>query len=97
MLRGGKVKSTPSPRAKTGVWQYKKFLLKDVSLSYKGDQKRLLQNGSHLYQGVRNDFWKQEMELSKQEIKLFLIFPGLCSKMFFCKMLPNSVTVGSSS
>ena len=29
------------------------------------------------------------MELSKQEIKLFLLFPDLCSKNFFYKKLPT--------
>ena len=30
-------------------------------------------------------FWKQEMELSKKEMELFLQFPDLQSKKFFYK------------
>ena len=37
-------------------------------------------------QGVQNYFSKQEMELSKQEMELFLPLPGLWSKNFFYKM-----------
>ena len=38
-----------------------------------------------------NEFkaWKQEMELSKQEMELFLLFPNLKSKNFFYKMFLN--------
>ena len=35
-------------------------------------KKLLLQNVSHLFQGFQNWFPKQEMELSKQEIELFI-------------------------
>ena len=38
---------------------------------------------SHLFQGVQNQFSKQEMELSKQEMESFLPLPGLWSKNFF--------------
>ena len=37
-------------------------------------------------QGVRNRFQKQEMELLKQEIELFLLLRGLQSKNFFDKV-----------
>ena len=40
-------------------------------------KKLILQNVSHLVQGVQNLFSKQEMELSKQEMELFLPFPDL--------------------
>ena len=36
-----------------------------------------LQNVPYLYQGVQNNFLKEEMELSRQERKLFLPLPGL--------------------
>ena len=36
-----------------------------------------LKNVSHLFQGAQNEIWKQEMELSKQEMELFLSLPGL--------------------
>ena len=35
----------------------------------------LSQNVSNFNQWVENWFWKQEMELSKQEMELFLLFP----------------------
>ena len=47
------------------------------------DQKLLIQDVSHFYQGVWDCFSKQEMELSKQEMELFIPFPGLWSKNFF--------------
>ena len=37
-------------------------------------------------QGVRNQFQKQEMELFKQEMELFLLFRGLQSKNFLNKV-----------
>ena len=40
-------------------------------------KKLLLQNVSNFYQRVQNGFWKQEMELSKQEMELFLLYPDL--------------------
>ena len=40
-------------------------------------KKLILQNVSYLFQGVQNQFPKQEMELSKQEMELFLPLPGL--------------------
>ena len=46
-------------------------------------KKLLLQNVFHSNQGVQNWFSKQEMELSKQEMELFIPFPGLWSKNFF--------------
>ena len=46
----------------------------------------LLQNVSHLVQGVENWFLKREMKLSKKEMEFFIPFPGLLSKKFFCKM-----------
>ena len=46
-------------------------------------KKLLLHNVSHLVQGLQNWFSKQEMELSKQEMELFIPFPGLWSKIFF--------------
>ena len=49
-------------------------------------KKLLLHNVTHLIQGVQKWFLKQEMELSKQEMELFLPLPGLWSKNFFYKM-----------
>ena len=46
----------------------------------------LLQNIFHLFQGAQNWFSKQEMELFKQEMEIFLPLPGLWSKNFFYKM-----------
>ena len=40
-------------------------------------KKLLLQNVSQLYKGVSNWISKQEIELSKQEMELFIPFPGL--------------------
>ena len=40
-------------------------------------KKLLLQHLLHINQGVQNWFSKQEMELSKQEMELFLPLPGL--------------------
>ena len=37
-------------------------------------RKLLLQNVSHFYQGVRIQFFKQEMEIFKQDMDLFLHF-----------------------
>ena len=46
-------------------------------------KKLLLQHLLHINQGVQNLFSKREMELSKQEMELFLPIPGLWSKNFF--------------
>ena len=43
-------------------------------------KKLLLQHVFHLFQGVQNWFCKQGMELSKQEMELFLPLPGLWSR-----------------
>ena len=48
-------------------------------------KKLLLQNVSHLFQGIQNWFSKQEMEISKQEMEFFLPLPGLWSKTCFTK------------
>ena len=40
-------------------------------------KKLLLQNVSHLIQGVQNQFSKQEMKLYKQEMELLLLLPEL--------------------
>ena len=49
------------------------------------DQKLLLQNIPHFYQEVQNWLSKQELELSKEEIELFLQIPGFLSKTSFMK------------
>ena len=49
-------------------------------------KKLLLQIINHLIQGAQNWFSKQEMELSKQEMEIFLPLPGLWSKNFFYKI-----------
>ena len=54
-------------------------------------KKLILQNVSNFYQRVQNWVWKQEMELSKQEMELFLLFPDLQSKTFFYKMFLNFI------
>ena len=46
-------------------------------------KKLLLQHLLHINQGFQNWFSKQEMELSKQEMEIFLTLPGLWSKHFF--------------
>ena len=48
-------------------------------------RKLLWQNVSHFYQGLQNWFLKQDMELFKQEMGLFLPLPVLWSKNFFNK------------
>ena len=53
------------------------------------DRKTSFQHHFHIIQRVQNQFSKHEMELSKQEMKLFLLFPDLGSKNFFLtKYLP---------
>ena len=54
-------------------------------------KKLLLKNVFNFYQLVQNWFWKREMELSKQEMELFLLFPDLQSKNFFYKMFLNFI------
>ena len=49
-------------------------------------KKLLLQNVFHILQGVQNWFSKQEMELSKQEMELFIPLPGLWWNEYFYKM-----------
>ena len=46
----------------------------------------LLQNVSYLHQGVQHWFSKQEIELCKQEMELFLLLRGFWSNNFFLKM-----------
>ena len=46
-------------------------------------RKLLLQNVSHFYQGVRIQFFKQEMEIFKQDMDLFLHFQVSDKKNFF--------------
>ena len=46
----------------------------------------ILQNVSNFYSGVQNWCWKEEMELSKQEMELYLLFPDHWSNNFFYKM-----------
>ena len=48
-------------------------------------KKLLLQKVSNFYKRIQNLFWKQEIELSKQEMELFLLLPDLQSKNFFYK------------
>ena len=38
-------------------------------------KKLILQKVSNFYNGVQNWCWKEDMELSKQEMELFLLFP----------------------
>ena len=49
-------------------------------------KKHLLQNVFCLVWGFLNRFWKQEMELSKQEMEIFLPLPDFWLKNFFYKM-----------
>ena len=53
-------------------------------------KKLLLQHLLHINQGVQNWFSKQEMELPKQEMKLFFSIPGLWSKTSFSTSSPFS-------
>ena len=52
-------------------------------------KKLLLQHLLHIYQGIQNLFSKQEMELFKQEMELFILLPDLQSKNFFYKKFPT--------
>ena len=49
------------------------------------------QKVSNFYNGVKNWCWKEEMELSKQEMELFLLFPDHWSNNFFYKMFLNFI------
>ena len=49
-------------------------------------KKLFLQNISNFYQWAQNLFWKQEIELSKQEMELCLLLLSLQAKNFFYKM-----------
>ena len=53
------------------------------------DQKTSFTNVSKFYQQVESWFWKEEMELSKQEMELFLLLLDLWSNNFFYKMVPT--------
>ena len=53
-------------------------------------KKLLLQHLLHINQGVKNWFSKQEMELFKQEMELFLPLPGLWSNNFFYNIISIS-------
>ena len=53
-------------------------------------KKLILQKVSNFYNGVQNWCWKEEMDLSKQEMELFLLFPDHWSNNFFYKILPHS-------
>ena len=62
--------SKTGPKTGNGIIQTGKGI---ISLTSKPlIKKLLLQNVSHLIQGVKNWFSKQEMESSKQEMELFL-------------------------
>ena len=54
-------------------------------------KKLLLQKVYNFYNGVQNWCWKVEMDLSKQEMELFLLFHDLWSKNFFHKMFLNFI------
>ena len=54
-------------------------------------KKLLLQKVSNFYNGVQNWCWKEEMELSKQEVELFLLFPNHWSNNFFYKIFLNFI------
>ena len=47
----------------------------------------ILQNVSHLFKGAQNSFSNQEMELSKQELELFLSLLSHWTKSLLYKML----------
>ena len=59
----------------------KLFLLPDLG-------SRNLFNKIFLLRSLPNPVYKQEIELSKQEMELFLLFPHLGSKNFFYKKFP---------
>ena len=54
-------------------------------------KKLILQKVSNFYNGVQNWCWKEEMDLSKQEMELFLLFPDHWSNNFFYKMFLNFI------
>ena len=56
-------------------WNYLNRKWKYFSYSLTSDQKLLLQKVSNFYNGVQNWCWKEEMELSIQEMELCLLFP----------------------
>ena len=49
-------------------------------------KKLRLQKVSNFYNGVQNWCWKEEIDLSKQGMELFLLFPDHWSNNFFYKM-----------
>ena len=49
-------------------------------------KKLIIQKVANFYNGVQNWCWKEETELSKQEMELFLLFPDHWSKNLFYKM-----------
>jgi hypothetical protein len=57
------------------------------------DQKLLLRNYPHLLQRFQNGFQNQEMELSKQEMELFLSFLVIGSKNSLKKVSPFGPTI----
>ena len=57
-------------------------------------KKLILQKVSNFYNGVQNWCWKEEMELSKQEMELYLLLPNLKSNLLqnvlnFCSLVEN--------
>ena len=64
-------------------WNYPNRKWNYFSHFQASDQKTFLQNVFHLIQGVQNYFSKQEMELSKQEVELFLLIKKLILQNVF--------------
>ena len=60
-------------------------------ISWPPIKKLLLQKVSNFSKRIQNWFWKQEIELSKQKMELFLLLPDLQSKNFFYKKFLNFV------
>ena len=66
-------------------WGLQNWFLKIISpTSSPLIEKHLLHDVSNFCLQVQSWFWKQEMKSSKQEMELFLLFPDLRSKNFFC-------------
>ena len=69
-------------------WNYPNRKRTYFSISRPLIKNLLLQNVSHLFQGVQDWFSKQEMS-SKQEMESFIPLPGFWWKKFFYKILLN--------
>ena len=86
---------TFTKESKTGVekrkWNYPNRKWNYFSYFLTSDKKTSFKKGSNFYNGVQNWCWKEKMDLSKQEMELFLLFPDHWSNNFFYKMFLNFI------